>query len=125
VSNDYVGLPAEAIPKPLASVLAPLDRRAFGVAVGAVCGLGLLLLTAADLLRRPQPGLNLALLGQYFPGYAVSWAGAFVGLVWAFVLGFCAGWLLAFFRNLGIAAWILVVRARHEIAATRDFLDHI
>ena len=106
-------------------MLAPIDRRAFGVAVGTVCGFGVFLLTAADLLRQPKPGLNLALLGQYFPGYAVSLPGALVGLAWAFAAGFCAGWFLAFIRNLGIAAWIFAVRGRHEIAATRDFLDHM
>ena len=125
VPRDDVGVPNNTIPKQLASVLAPIARRAFGVAIGTACGLGLFLLTAADLLRRPEPGLNLELLGHYFPGYAVSWAGALVGLAWAFATGFCVGWLLAFIRNLGIAAWIFVVRGRHEIAATRDFLDHI
>ena len=125
MSSNNVGVSNETLPKPLASVLAPIDRRALGVAVGTVCGLGIFLLTAADLLRHPKPGLNLALLGQYFPGYTVSWAGAFVGLAWAFAAGFCAGWFLAFVRNLGIAAWIFAVRGRHEITATRDFLDHI
>jgi hypothetical protein len=125
VPSDDVGVPNDTIPKQLASVLAPIDRRAFGVAFGTVCGLGVFLLTVADLLLHPNPGLNLALLGQYFPGYRVSWAGSLVGLAWAFAAGFCAGWFLAFIRNLGIAAWIFVVRGRHEIAATRDFLDHI
>jgi hypothetical protein len=125
VKSDDAGIPEETIPKPLASVLAPIDRRAFGAAVGTVCGLGLFLLTAIDLLRRPEPGLNLALLGEYFPGYGVSWVGALVGIAWAFGVGFCAGWFLALIRNVGIAAWIFLVRGRHELAATRDFLDHI
>ena len=125
MSSDDIGISDQAIPKPLASVLAPIDRRAFGVAVGTVCGLGVFLLTAADLMRQPKPGLNLVLLGQYFPGYAVSWAGALVGLAWAFAAGFCAGWFMASVRNLGIAAWIFAVRGRHEITVTRDFLDHI
>lgn len=115
----------DALPKPLAAALAPIDRRAFGVAAGIVVGLGVFLLTAADLLRAPGPGLNLALLGQYFPGYSVSWAGAYLGFAWAFVAGFCAGWFLALIRNLGLAVWIFVVRGRHELAETRDFLDHI
>jgi hypothetical protein len=125
MSSDDIGISDQAIPKPLASVLAPIDRRAVGVAVGTVCGLGVFLLTAADLVRQPKPGLNLVLLGQYFPGYAVSWAGALVGLAWAFAAGFCAGWFMASVRNLGIAAWMFAVRGRHEITVTRDFLDHI
>lgn len=113
----------EKLPEPLAVALAPIDRRAFGVAVGVVCGLGLLLLTAAELLRPPGPGPNLALLGHFFPGYSVSPSGALVGLAWGFAGGFCAGWFVALIRNLGIAAWILLVRSRQELAATRDLLD--
>lgn len=125
VSSDAEDVREGAIPEPLASLLAPIDRRALGVAVGTVSGLGVLLLTVDALLRQPEPGLNLGLLGHYFPGYAVSVAGAFAGLAWAFALGFCAGWLLAFVRNLVVAGWILVVRSRHELAMTRDLLDHM
>ncbi len=125
MSGDPSNVHQDTLPQPLAVALAPIDRRAFGVAVGTVGGLGVFLLTAADLLRAPGPGLNLALLAQYFPGYSVSWAGAWLGFAWAFVVGFCAGWFLALIRNLGVAVWIFVVRGRHELAETRDFLDHI
>ena len=119
------GKVTEQIPPPLASVLAPLERHAFGVAIGTLSGVAVFLLTASDLLWHPQPGLSLELLGQYFPGYGVTWAGAVVGLLWAFIVGYAAGWFIAFVRNLGIAAWIFMVRTRHEMAATRDFLDQI
>lgn len=115
----------EGLPPPLAAALAPIDRRAFGVALGTVCGLGVFLLTLAGLLRPPGPGPNLDLLGQYFPYYTLSPLGAVVGPAWAFAYGFCAGWFLALVRNLGIAAWVFIVRGRHELAKTRDFLDHI
>ena len=88
-------------------------------------GLGIFLVTTADLLLDPHPRLDLILLGQYFPGYSLSWAGALAGLAWGFLIGFCSGWLLAFTRNLVVAFWIFLVRGRHEIAATRDLLDHI
>lgn len=125
MSADPMERREDALPAPLAAALAPIDRRAFGVAFGTVAGLGLLLLTAVELLRPPGPGLKLALLAQYFPGFSVTWPGAFLGLVWGFVAGFCAGWFLALVRNLGVAAWIFAVRMRHELAKTRDFLDHI
>lgn len=125
VSSGAAEAPDEAIPQPLASVLAPIHRSALGGAVGTVFGLGMFLLTAAELLRRPESRLNLGLLGQYLPGYVVSWPGAFVGFAWFFALGFCVGWLLALTRNLAIAVWIFVVRSRHEMAMTRDFLDHV
>ena len=115
----------EAIPQPLATVLASIHRGALGGAVGTVAGLGIFLLTVAELLRRPESRLNLGLLGQYLPEYTVSWPGALVGFVWVFAIGFCVGWLLAWFHNLAIAAWIFVARSRHEMAVTRDFLDHV
>ena len=118
-------IPGETIPQPLAAALASIHRGALGGAVGIVAGLGMFLLTAAELLRRPESRLGLGLLGQFFPGFAVSWAGAFIGFAWAFTLGFCVGWLLAFIHNLAIAVWIFVVRSRHEMAMTRDFLDHV
>jgi hypothetical protein len=125
VSGRGRELPDEAIPQPLATVLASIHRAALGGAVGTVAGLGVFLLTVAELLRRPESRLNLGLLGQYLPGYAVSWPGALVGFVWVFAIGFSVGWLLALFHNLAIAVWIFVARSRHEIAATRDFLDHV
>jgi hypothetical protein len=95
------------------------------VAVGTTSALGSFIITMVDLLRRPKPGINLELLGQFFPGYHVSWSGAVIGAMWAFAAGYTAGWLLAFIRNLSIAAWIFMVRSRYEIRATRDFMDHI
>ncbi|MBA2243901.1 MAG: hypothetical protein H0W11_03025, partial [Gemmatimonadetes bacterium] len=64
-------------------------------------------------------------LAEYFYGYTVSWPGALVGGFWGFVVGFVAGWFVAFCRNLVIAATLFITRTRAELAATRDFLDHI
>ncbi|HEX5575932.1 MAG TPA: hypothetical protein VFX42_08675 [Gemmatimonadales bacterium] len=125
VNSGAARTPEDTIPQPLATVLASIHRSALGGAVGIVAGLGMFLLTAAELLRRPESRLGLGLLGQLLPGFAVSWAGAFVGFAWLFTLGFCVGWLLAFIHNLAIAVWIFVVRSRHEMALTRDFLDHV
>src|SRR5688572_2538751 len=125
MSDDDADRRQDRLPEPLAAALAPIDRRAFGVALGTVAGLGLLLFTIVELLRPPGPGLRLALLAQYFPGFSVTWPGAFVGFAWGFVVGCCGGWFVALVRNLGVAAWIFIVRGRHELAETRDFLDHI
>jgi hypothetical protein len=124
-SSNAAGLSNDTIPQPLATVLASIHRAALGGAFGTVLGLGIFLLTLAELLRRPESRLGLGLLGQFFPGFAVSWPGAFVGFAWAFTLGFCLGWLLAFIHNLGIAVWIFIARSRYEMAVTRDFLDHV
>ena len=114
---------AEELPPAMVLAFAPLDKRAFGVAIGAAAGLMFFLVTVVVLLRGTDPGLHL--LREYFYGYAVSWPGAFVGLFWGFVVGFVAGWFTAFCRNLALAISAFLIRVRAELSQTRDFLDHI
>ena len=118
-------LPPDDLPPALAQAFAPLHKRAFGTAVGLAFGLVALAITAVYLVRRPSPGFELGLLGEFFHGYSVSWRGAYIGAGWAFFVGFVAGWFFAFCRNLWLATWLFVTRTRAELAATRDFLDHI
>jgi hypothetical protein len=106
-------------------LFAPIDKRAFGAAIGFVSALGIAVLTAMQILYRPQPAADLALLSQYFPGYSVSWTGALIGAGWAFATGFCAGWFTAFVRNLVLALSLFVLRSKAELSDSRDFLDHI
>ena len=60
---------------PVAVAFLPLHKRAFGLAIGIAAALITFLATAVYLLRDPHPGLDLALLSQYFAGYSVSWKG--------------------------------------------------
>jgi hypothetical protein len=113
------------LPPRVAYLFAPIDKRALGIAVGTVAGAGIVLVTAVQLVLQPSPAPNLSLLAHYFPGYAVSWLGVWVGLVWAFTVGFFAGWLVAFTRNLVIGSWLFLTRTRAELGAARDFLDHL
>ena len=115
----------EKLPRSEVLLFAPVDKRAFGFAIGTVCLLGVVSLTGATLLLAPSRPLALDLLGQYFSGYTVSWSGAAVGGAWAFVAGFCAGWFTAFVRNLVLALSLFFMRSRAELSDTRDFLDHI
>lgn len=109
----------------LALAFAPLHKAAFGVAIGIAGALVLFSLTVAGLVLDPAGRTNLALLAEYLAGYEQSWPGALIGAAWGFFVGFVAGWFFAFTRNLVLAIWLLIVRARADIAATRDFLDHI
>lgn len=114
----------ETLPVSAKLLFAPVDKRAFGVAIGTVTGLFVFAVTALDLLHGvPLPGLHL--LAQYFRGYSVSWTGALIGFAWAFGIGFCAGWFVAFTRNLALAISLFIIRTRAELDTTRDFLDHI
>ena len=55
---------------------------------GCMCGIGLYAITYMSLLRGlPHPGSYLNLLGIFLPGYSVSHAGAFIGLLWGAVIG--------------------------------------
>jgi hypothetical protein len=108
----------------LTLAFAPLDKRAFGAAIGLALALVIFAMTAVHILVQPA-GPNISLLRFYFYGYSVSWTGAIIGAFWAFVAGFVAGWFVAFCRNFVIAVSVFLTRARAELQATRDFLDHI
>ncbi len=80
------------------------DAVALGSALGAVAGAGLFLATVALLVQGgPNVGANLSLLGNYLPGFAVSWLGAALGSVEMGAVGFGFGWLLAKLINGVIA----------------------
>lgn len=105
---------------------APLHRVAMGVAWGVVIGLGIFLMTAVLLIKGgPVIGPNLALLGQFFFGYTVTWPGAFMGLLWGFLVGFVLGWGFAFTRNLAFWLWLTAIKSRAEMDEYGDFLDHM
>lgn len=118
-------LDEQRVERAVALAFAPMHKAAFGVALGVVLALGMLLLTLGGLMLDPGGTVPLELLRQYFAGYERSVLGAFVGAAWGFFIGFIAGWFLAFMRNFVLATWLLIVRARAEWAASRDFLDHI
>lgn len=115
---------SDALPASATLLFAPIDKRAFGAAIGTAAGLSIFAITALDLTRGVH-GKALWLLGQYFAGYSISWKGAFVGLAWGFAVGFCAGWFVAFTRNLALAISLFILRTRADLDNTRDFLDHI
>lgn len=112
------------VPYTASYLFAPLDKRAFGIALGVAGAMSVAGITILDLVV-PEPWRGLALLSQYFAGYTLSWTGALIGAVWGFAVAFCAGWLLAFVRNLTLALLLFMVRSRAELDDASDFLDHI
>jgi hypothetical protein len=128
------------LPQPLRRAFAPLRKRALGMATGLVTGGALFLLTAYHLVFEPSvpthlleghpfegdPVGHLWLLRQYFHGYdPVTWSGAAFGFVWGAAAGFVLGFGLAALRNGVVQAWLIVVRARGNLAANKGFLDQI
>ena len=77
-----------------------------GIAVGAILGLGLFVATNWLVVKGgPVVGPNLSLLGQFFIGYRVTFAGSLIGLAYGFVFGFVVGYVTARLYN-----WLVDVR---------------
>jgi hypothetical protein len=118
--------PAEvSLDEALELAFAPLNKRAFGTALGTAGALLMILVTVAVLATDRAQEFPLGLLGQYLYGYTVSWPGVLIGAGWGFVVAFVAGWFFAFCRNAALAITAFAIRTRAELTETRDFLDHI
>jgi len=103
---------------------AKLDRAALGFAIGTLSGLTVFLATIIIIVKGGEPlGPNLELLAQFFLGYSVTIAGAFVGLAYGFFSGFILGWLIALLRNLVLDAYLFTVKARAGLTTYLDSLD--
>ncbi len=112
-------------PGSLVLAFAPVHKLALGVAFGTVFGGLIFLVTMVGVMVVPDGADFLALLAQYFYGYAVSPAGAAIGFFWGFVAGSVGGWFLAFVRNVVVTVTIFALRTKAELSQTTDFLDHI
>ena len=95
---------------------ARLDVVALAVAVGAVCAIGLFLMTAILLIKGSPPGVetgtHLGLLGVYLPGYSVTWGGSIVGTLYAWIIGAFIGFIWGALWNLSHYLYILLVVIR-------------
>src|SRR5436190_23719985 len=84
----------------LRHALARANEQGWGIAIGLFLGLGLLLATVVLVVKGgPHPGPHLSLLAVYFPGYRVTWSGACIGFVYAFVVGYGIGRTVATIYN--------------------------
>lgn len=106
VSGDR--LVPQRVTRSMAQVLndafAKYDPVALGTALGTIFGLFTFLATAALLLQDgANVGHHLALLGNYFLGYDVTWTGALIGMVWGFGAGFVIGFGTAVAINVVVA----------------------
>jgi hypothetical protein len=121
-TDDVVGAVQEA----LAHVFLKLDPTAFGISVGSVGGL-LLLLTTLGLVWRGDETVTSywQLLNQFFPGYSVSAGGSLLGLIYGFVVGFIIGWGFAFLRNVITAFYLASFYRSAERSVLSTFLEHI
>lgn len=98
------------------AAFARMDVYALATAMGAVCATGLFLMTATLLLKGAPPGehigAHLGLLGIYFPGYRVTWAGSVIGAIYGGILGAIVGFVWAVLWNLSHYLYIALVLIR-------------
>lgn len=77
-----------------------LNAAIQGVVTGLITGLAIFAATNWLILKGgPVVGPHLALLGQFFIGYRVTFVGSLIGFAYAFVLGFGIGYGVARMYN--------------------------
>ncbi len=77
-----------------------LNATVHGLVAGLVTGLGLFIATNWLILKGGEVvGPHLALLGQFFIGYRVTFVGSLIGFAYAFVGGFVAAYVIARLYN--------------------------
>ncbi len=78
-----------------------LSGNAFGIALGALMVLQLVLSTSWLVIRgTADESYHAALLGQYLPGYTVSILGSLIGAAWLFAYSYIMGRVIAIVYNL-------------------------
>jgi hypothetical protein len=85
-----------------------LNATVQGVVTGLIAGLGIFIATNWLIVKGgPVVGPHLALLGQFFIGYKVTFVGSLVGFVYGFLLGYGVGYSVARMYN-----WLADARHR-------------
>lgn len=105
--------------------LAKLDGVALGVSLGVLFGLIVFAATNIIIFKGGDVvGPNLALLGQYFVGYDVSFSGSLIGLIYGVIAGFILGWLIAALRNFVVSVYIHYLKVKGSMSAVNDYIDN-
>ncbi len=77
-----------------------LRSTIMAIVFGLTSGVGMFMATVWLVIRGGTVvGPHLGLLGNYFPGYTVTWTGAGIGFLYAATVGGLIGWLVAWTYN--------------------------
>lgn len=77
-----------------------LNGHILGFIFGVIAALGIFAATNWLVLKGgDQIGPHLGLLGQFFIGYSVTFAGSFIGAIYAFALGYLSGLFVGWIYN--------------------------
>ena len=92
------------LPDEISREVAKIHAGVLAMVCAILGGLGLFIMTVWLLIKDgPGAGPHLQLLGQYFPGYSVTWGGSLVGLVYGVLTGGIVGWVVAKIYNLVVS----------------------
>ena len=81
-----------------------LNALVQGLVTGLLVGLVIFVATNWLILKGgPVVGPHLALLGQFFIGYRVTFLGSLIGFTYGFATGFCVGYFMASVYNRMVA----------------------
>jgi len=88
--------------------VARLKATVWALIMGLIMGVGLFAMTAILLIEAggnadATTGFHLNLLGNYFPGFRVTWGGALIGFGYGFLVGALMGGSIGFVYNLIIS----------------------
>jgi hypothetical protein len=106
MTNTEFGNEQQAIDE-VSRAIAGIQTGVLTIVFAALGGFGLFLMTAWLVIKDgPNVGAHLQLLGQYFPGYSVTWLGSIIGFFYGALVGGVIGWSIGTIYNR-------VVRIRH------------
>lgn len=92
-----------------------LNALVHGVVAGLVVGLGIFFATNWLVLKGGKiVGPHLVLLGQFFIGYEVTFAGSFIGFLYGCASGFLIGYFVASTYN-----WLVDLKERGSAVQSR------
>ena len=92
-----------------------LNAKVNGVVTGILAGLVVFISTNWLIVKGGEVvGPHLALLGQFFIGYQVTFVGSLIGFAYAFVTGFATGYGVTSIYN-----YIVVIKERKHLVIER------
>jgi len=81
-----------------------INGKVNGIIMGTFLGLAVFIGTNWLILKGGDPvGPHLALLGQFFIGYRVTFVGSLIGFAYGFLLGFALGYIIGALYNRIVA----------------------
>ena len=90
----------QQVAQQVGKAVARIQTSVLTVVFALISGCGLFLMTVWLLIRSgKRVGLHLQLLGNYFPGYSVTWHGSVIGFFYAAVVGGLIGWSIGTIYN--------------------------